>query len=107
MIAAELCQLHHHFNHLFIGILYKVLEHAMHKTDKNIIDNLIKFCTYYQKHRKLSNYFKFTLKRDINFNYSIYIDIIYVNNSPILHIVNKSTRIQAGRWLIHVSSKHI
>lgn len=60
--------------------------------DKKIIHNLIKHYKYYQKYRESSNYFKFTLKKDTNFNYLILIDIIYIDNNLILYIINEITR---------------
>lgn len=84
--------MHYCFSHLFIKKLHKVLKYASYKTDKKIIDNFTKYCTYYQKHGKSPNYFKITLKKDANFNYSIFIDIIYINDNSILHIINKIIR---------------
>lgn len=48
----ELCQLYHHFGHPFAKKLYKVLKCASHKTDKKIIENLIKYCMHYQNYEK-------------------------------------------------------
>lgn len=65
-----------------------MLEYSGHETEKKIIDNLIKYYTYYQKYRKPSSHFKFILKEDTNFNYFILINIIYIDGNPILHIVD-------------------
>lgn len=48
---------------------------------------------YYQKHEKSLNGFKFILKENTKFNYSILIDIIYINGSPLLHVIDETTRI--------------
>ena len=32
---------------------------------------------------------------------------MYINGSPVLHIINKATRYQAARWLQNISAKHI
>ena len=50
--------------------------------------------------------FKFILRDDVNFNYSIIVDIMYIDNSPILHIVDEATRFQAAKWLSNISAKH-
>ena len=102
----ELCQLHCRFSHLSEGKLRKVLERAGHKTDKKIIDNLTKYCTHCQKHRKSPGRFKFTLKEYVNSNYSILVDIMYIDGDPILQVVDKANRFQAARWLNNMPAKH-
>ncbi len=102
----ELRQLHRRFGHPSAGKLHKVLERAGHETDKKIVDNLTKYCMHCQKHGKSPGRFKFTLKEDANFNYSILVDIMYIDGSPILHVVDEATRFQAARWLNNVSAKH-
>lgn len=47
---------------------------------------------YYQKHEKSTTRFEFTLKKYSNFNYFILVNIIDIDDSPILHIIIKSTR---------------
>lgn len=97
MTDTKLCQLHCHFGHPSTGKLYKILEYADHETDKKIIDNLTKYCIHCQKHGKSLGQFKFTLKEDVNFNYLILVDIIYINGSLILHIVDETIRFQVAR----------
>lgn len=55
-----------------------MLKHTRHKIDKKIIDNLTKYYTYYQKHKKLLGRFKFSIKKDDNLNYFILVDIIFL-----------------------------
>ena len=43
-----------------------------------------------------SRLIKFTLYKDFNFNYLVYIDIIYINGSLVLYIINKATHYQAA-----------
>lgn len=99
--------MHHHFRHSSFGKLYKLSECARHEIDKKIIDNLIKYNKYCQKHRKSSGYFKFTLREDANFNYLILVDIIYIDDNPILHIIDETIRFQVAKWLNNISAKHI
>lgn len=106
MTDTELRQLYRRFGHPSVGKLHKVLECTGHKTDTKIIDNLTKYCIHCQKHRKSPGRFKFTLKEDANFNYSIFVDIIYIDDSPILHVIDKATRFQAARWLNNIFAKH-
>ena len=102
----KLRQLHCRFKHPSAGKLHKVLERASHETNKKIIDNLMKYCKHCQKHGKSPSNFKFALKEDGNFNYSIFVDIMYINGDPILHVVNEATKFQAARWLNNMSAKH-
>lgn len=104
----ELRQLHRRFGHPSAMRLRLLLERSGHgdDLDKNVLDRLTKYCTFCQKHGKSPRRFKFTLRDDINFNFSIIVDIMYIDNSPVLHIVDESTRYQAARWLRDVSAKH-
>ncbi|KAI0990859.1 hypothetical protein K3495_g17328, partial [Podosphaera aphanis] len=51
--------------------------------------------------------FKFTLRDDVDFNHSIYIDIMYIDGSPVLHVVDEATRFQAAKWLRNMTSQHV
>ena len=104
----ELRQLHRRFGHLSSMRLRLLLERAGYgdDLDKTVLDRLTKYCSFCQKHGKSPGRFKFTLREDINFNYSIIVDIMYIDNSPILHVVDEATRFQAARWLSNISAKH-
>lgn len=41
-------------------------------------------------YNKSLKYFRFILLKDIEFNYTIYIDIMYIVNELILYIINKA-----------------
>ncbi|SLM40545.1 hypothetical protein SS1G_12712 [Lasallia pustulata] len=111
----------HQFGHLFLlweeslqlfiansFDLNPLLEQSGHgdNLNKKTLEHLTKYCSYCQKHGKLPGRFKFTLQDDVNFNYSIIVDIMYIDNSPILHIVDEATRFQAAKWLLNISAKH-
>ena len=46
------------------------------------------------------------MRDDIDFNYCIIVDIMYISGSPLLHVVDEGTRFQAGRWLQNISARH-
>ncbi|KID59339.1 Ribonuclease H-like protein, partial [Metarhizium hybridum] len=48
---------------------------------------------------KAPSRFKFTLKDDHEFNYEIVVDIVQIDNKPVLHIVDSATSFQAARFL--------
>ena len=49
--------------------------------------------------------FKFSLKDNYDFNFEIIINIIYINNKPILYVVNSATAFQAARFLKDMFAK--
>src|SRR5450432_3776685 len=102
----ELRRLHRRFGHPSIERLQKLLERSGHEIDKLAIERLTKFCYYCQLHRKSLGRFRFTLQDDVEFNYSIVVDVMYISGDPILHVVDEATRFQAGRWLQNISAKH-
>ena len=64
-----------------------------------MLQRIIDFYTFYQKHSRFLDRFKFTLKDENNayFNYIIIIDVFYIDNSSILQIVNEKTSFQIVR----------
>ncbi len=102
----ELRQLHRRFDHSSIMKLHDLLERFDHDVEKAALEKLTKFCTFCQKYAKSSERFKFTLKDEINFNYSIIVDVMYIENNLILHVVDDVTRFQVARWLQSISARH-
>jgi hypothetical protein len=56
---------------------------------------------------KLPSRFKFTLKDDYEFNYTVIINIIYLDSKPVLQVVNSLTLFQAAKFLKDISVKTI
>jgi hypothetical protein len=80
---------------------------ARDELDKQALEYLTKFCDQCQKNGRSPGRFKFVLKDDtIDFNHSILIDVIYIDGSPVFHIVDDATRFQAARWLKNLSARH-
>ncbi len=96
LIETKLRQLHKRFDHLSIRKLHDLLKRFDHEMKKSVLKKLIKFCTFCQKHEKSFDRFKFILRNDVNvnFNYSIIVDIMYIDNNLILHVVDERTRFQ-------------
>jgi len=81
------------FGHPLAEKLYRVLKRSGHNNvDRKAVDHLTKYCSYYQKYGRSLGRFKFTLCEDLDFNYSVYVDIMYINGSLVLYIINKVTR---------------
>ncbi len=97
LIETELRQSHRRFDHSSIRKLHDLLKRVDHEVKKPILEKLIKFCTFCQKYAKSSGRFKFTLRDDVNFNYSVIVDVMYVKNSLILHVIDEATRFQVAK----------
>jgi hypothetical protein len=102
----ELRQLHRRFDHSSITKLHNLRKRSDHDVKKSIIEKLIRFCIFCQKYAKSSERFKFTLKDEINFNYSVIVDVMYIENHLILHVIDDATRFQAAKWLQNLTAKH-
>ncbi len=87
--------------------LYDLLKRVNQEVKKSALKKLIKFCTFCQKYSKSLERFKFTLRDDVNFNYSVIVNVMYIENTSILHVINEITRLQVARWLQNISVKHI
>jgi hypothetical protein len=105
----ELRQLHKRFDHSFTLKLHDLLKRFDHDVEKAALKKLTKFCTFCEKYAKSSERFKFMLKDDenCNFNYSVIVDVMYIENHFILHVVDNATRFQIAKWLQNISVKHI
>ena len=69
------------------------------------IEMINKFCHYCQIKGEAPRRFKFILKKDIDFNYEIIVDIIYLDKKSVLHTVDATTTFQADRFLNNMSTK--
>ena len=96
----ELHQLYRRFGYPAVERLITVLNRAGHSDPKHrdLLQQITDYCTLCQKHGQPPRCFKFTLQSDnIAFNHTIYTDVMYIANSPILHVVDEATRFQAAR----------
>ena len=97
LTKTELRQLHKHFGHPCAMKLRILLERSGQEVNKPVLDRFTKYCSLCQKHGKSPRRFKFILQDNVNFNYSIFINIMYIDNYPILYMVDKATRYQATK----------
>ena len=93
LTSTEIHCLYRRFGYLLAEKLYRVLKRSGHNNvNRKVIDYLTKYCSYCQKYGRSLGRFKFTLYKDLNFNHLVYIDIIYINSSPVLYIIDEVTR---------------
>ena len=103
----ELRQLHRRFGHPSARRFIRVLERSGHDADKEAVEKLTQYCHDCQMHGKSPNRFKFVLRdNDAQFNHTIYVDVMYIDSNPLLHVVDEGTRFQAARWLQNMTAQH-
>ena len=113
LTAQELRQLHRRFGHPSVRRLATLLQRSDHAFDLDTLEKLTTYCKQCQKHGKSSGRFKFTIHDDIDFNYTIIVDIFYLGTpsdssmKPVLHIVDEATRFQAARFLKDISARQV
>jgi hypothetical protein len=91
LTESELRQLHRRFGHPLVQRLLRVLQRAGHEVEVKMIKHLTKYYHDCQMNQKSPGRFKFTLKDDYEFNFSIIIDVMYLNGKPVLQVVDSST----------------
>ncbi|KAK1914262.1 hypothetical protein P3342_007508 [Pyrenophora teres f. teres] len=101
LTEGELQQLHRRFGHPAAARLYKVLVKAGHDDiDRTLLDKINKFCHQCQITAKAPGRFRFTLRdENLDFNSRVIVDIMYINQKPVLHAVDEATVFQAARFL--------
>jgi hypothetical protein len=106
LTETELRQLHRRFGHPSVQRLVRILQRAGHEeVEQQAIEKLTKFCHYCQMNSKSPGRFKFTLKDEYEFNYSVIVDIMYLTGKPVLHVIDEATAFQAARFLLTISAK--
>ena len=100
-------KLHKRFKHFLIKKLKFFLKRLNHEIDRSILKQLIKYCDSCQKHIKISKCFRFIFRKNVNFNHSIIIDVMYIKRFPMLHIIDENIRYQIVKWLKNMSVKHV
>jgi len=106
LTETELRQLHRRFGHPAADRLYKILTRAGYDDiDRTTVTKLTKFCHQCQMHSNAPGRFKFTLRDDMEFNYQILADIMFLDEKPVLHIIDTATSFQAARFLRNMTTK--
>ncbi len=106
LTEVELRQLHRRFGHPSAQRLLRLLQRAGQDVEKKAIDHLTKFCHHCQMNQGSPGRFKFSLKDDYDFNYSVIIDVLYLNNKPVLQVVDAATSFQAAKFLKDMSARN-
>lgn len=108
----QLVKLHRQFCHPSADKLYRLLKRGRPNDTTpetlKILEDISKRCDPCQRIQPAPTRFRVTLgAEDVKFNEEILMDIMYIDNRPILHIVDASTHFSAARFLPNVSVKTI
>ena len=109
---SQLLKLHKQFFHPSAQKLFNLLcrarpEEATPET-LSILEDLSKRCDPCQRIQNAPRRFRVSFGADhVRFNERILLDIMYINGSAILHIVDEGTHFSAARFLADVSTKTI
>ncbi|KAI9034762.1 uncharacterized protein KD926_005695 [Aspergillus affinis] len=107
LTESELRQLYRRFGHLSVRRLTQILQRAGHEVDSQCLDYLTKFCHHCQMKGKSPGRFKFTLKENYEFNYSVIIDILYLEGKPVLQVIDAATSFGATRFLRDMFARNV
>jgi len=106
LTEAEIRRVHTRFGHPSVAKLHALLTRAGHNdVERSAIKAINKFCHHCQVKGSAPKRFKFALRKDIDFNYEIIVDVMYLVKRPVLHVVDAATAFQAGRFLRSMSAK--
>lgn len=109
---AELRTLHRSFGHPSSSALYNLLKRAHpEKVNTEIrkeLDKIVEECKACIRNSRKPRRFKLTVGADeLRFNHTIAVDVMYIDNRPILHIVDEATHYCAAQFLRNNSSREV
>ena len=104
----ELRTLHRRFGHPSVPRLINLLNRAGHTNEnhRRILNRITEHCHKCQRFGSAPLRFKFTLRDsdNVHFNQSIFADVLYIDGTPVLHVVDEATRFQAARFLPNMTA---
>ncbi|CAD6498842.1 BgTH12-04500 [Blumeria graminis f. sp. triticale] len=102
----ELRQLYRRFGHPAADRLSKLLSRAGYDDfNEDTLRQINMFYHQCQIHSKAPGRFRFTLREDMNFNFRLIVDFMYIQGKPVLHAVDEATAFQAARFLPNMTVK--
>jgi Reverse transcriptase (RNA-dependent DNA polymerase) len=106
----ELRKLHRGFGHPSAGVLYRLLKRARPEETSNevktALEELSKSCTSCAEHERRPRRFKLTVGADgLCFNSTVAVDVMYICQDPILHVVDEATHFASASWLKNMTTR--
>ena len=100
----QLEKIHYQFAHPSAGKLYKLLKRGgletVTATTHKILEEIVQRCEPCQRSRNAPQRLRVTMGQEhLRFNAEAYIDIMFLNGRPVLHIIDSTTRFSAARFL--------
>ncbi|KAI0996878.1 hypothetical protein K3495_g11307 [Podosphaera aphanis] len=106
LTETELRQLHRRFGHPVVDRLRKLLSRAGYENvNEDALKHINKFCHQCQIHSKAPGRFRFTLREDLDFNFCLIVEVMYITGKLVLHAVDEATAFQAAQFLPNMTSK--
>ncbi|CDF36525.1 unnamed protein product [Chondrus crispus] len=101
---SELMKVHRHFHHPYSERLYSVMSRAEpDKTSPEVLRTLKRIsstCDLCQRRSRAPHRFRVSLPdADVVFNRTLCLDLMYLDNTPVLHVVDKETKFSAAAFL--------
>ena len=98
LTEAEIYRLHRRFGHTSAEKLHALLLRADRDEPglRRVLEAIEKECQQCQRQAQAPRRFKFAFHDSREFNHTIYVDIVYINSRPILHVVDEGTKYQAA-----------
>lgn len=90
LIDVELRQLHRCFGHSFVHRLQNILKQLNQKINVDAFNYFTKYCEHCQKHDRLLDQFSFIIKKNINFNLHVIVNILYIFAKLVFYLVNEA-----------------
>ena len=103
----KLRRIYRRSGHLIAIRLYKLFKGASYiNFTMKVFEKIEKFCHHYQMHEQTFKRFKFTIRNNYDFNYEIFINVIYLNSRPIFYIIDKGTNFNAAIFFPFIKVKN-
>ncbi|KAI0991605.1 hypothetical protein K3495_g16582, partial [Podosphaera aphanis] len=101
----ELRTIHRRWGHPSATRMWKILQRAGRDVEFQTIDRLTKFCRDCQLNANKPLRFKFALRKDNEFNHTIYVDVVYLEDGPCMHVIDAATAFTAAEWLTGIDKE--
>ena len=108
----ELRKLHRSFGYPSVNSLLKVLKiagaHEVTSNVKKVLKEITQECKACAEYASKPKRFQLTVGRDeLRFNHGVVVDLMWIENRPVLHIVDEATHFAAACFLHNVSTETV
>jgi hypothetical protein len=106
LTETELRQLHQRFGHPAAERFCRVLARAGYENvNESVMVKIGKYCHQCQMHGSTPGRFRFTIRNDVNFNYRLVVDVMYINGKLVLYAINEAILFQVARFLANMQAR--